>query len=250
MSNEWNTNLLSGIYFESLKQLFALDKQTDWPSAKWLTKQIKTFSNAFDIQFVDNDQYSADGRYYEEIIFDDHCVPTRSKSWHDLFNALIWTVFPASKRLLNQQHIEDIRAYGLTPRTQRRNHITHFDECGIVLAYVNQCVPQWLTEHNWKKAFVESQSLWDVEVKPFVFGHANYEMLLSPFLGLTGKWLGGEVQPVFFDMDLAEQYRYLDICLANQITDNALSHKGCLKPFPLLGGYLCRLSLTAYWQQC
>jgi hypothetical protein len=187
------------------------------------------------VKFADNDVYLDDSRYYEQIIFEDKSVPTRSESWHDLFNALIWSLFPETKRLLNIQHMEDISQYGLTPRTKRRNHITHFDECGVVLAHCNNELPELLAAHEWKAAFVEKRSQWGTQIKPFIFGHANYEMLLSPFLGLTGKWLAVEVDKGFFNRTLEEQYRYLDSQLVDNVVGGVFSHKGCLKPLPLLG---------------
>ena len=74
--------------------------------------------------FKGQSQFSEDEqRYYETIISEDGVVPTREQSWHDLFNALIWLQFPKTKSLLNELHISDIEAYGVNPRTARRNRI-------------------------------------------------------------------------------------------------------------------------------
>lgn len=235
ISNEWDTTPFEPIYFDDLKRRFGVDSLQDWPSIDWLTYQLSSDAGAAPVRFVENEHYLNDSRYYEQIIFEDKAVPTRSKSWHDLFNAMIWSLFPSTKQRLNQQHIEDIQQYGLTPRTSRRNHITHFDECGVVLAFSNKELPELLASHNWQAAFVEARSLWGRSIKPFIFGHANYEMLLSPFLGLTGKWLGVEVDEGFFTYSLSEQYCYLDSQLTDQIAAGCFSQKSCLKPLPLLG---------------
>jgi hypothetical protein len=233
MSNEWDTTFLKAIYFDDLRHLFDLHRLQVWPDTSWLNEQQE--QDIRNVSFVENEQYQADSRYYEQIIFEDKAVPTRAESWHDLFNALVWSLFPNTKRILNQQHMEDIREYGLSPRTKRRNHITHFDECGIVLAFSNAELIKQLTEHDWHRAFVENRGLWGKEIQPVVFGHANYEMLLSPFIGLTGKWLGIEVAESFFYETLENQYRHLDAKLASVATDGVFSNKGCLKPLPLLG---------------
>jgi hypothetical protein len=235
MSNDWCTGHLNGNYFEDLRARFDIHNLNNWPDTDWFTNLMYQRENVAPITFVDNEHYLNDSRYYEQIINEDKVVPTRSESWHDLFNALVWSLFPNTKQLLNQQHMEDIRKHGLMPRTRRRNHITHFDECGVVLAFSNSNLINMLNNHQWMQAFHDQRALWGTQIRPFVFGHANYEMLLSPFLGLTGKWVGVEVEERFFDMPLNQQYSVLDTQLVKSISNGLFSCKGCLKPLPLLG---------------
>ena len=118
--------------------------------------------------FKGQSQFSEDEqRYYETIISEDGVVPTREQSWHDLFNALIWLQFPKTKSLLNELHISDIEAYGVNPRTARRNRITHFDECGVVLAIEEprpsgveslEVFLQQLATHEWEQVFLKAPS--------------------------------------------------------------------------------------------
>ncbi|MDO6695585.1 DUF3025 domain-containing protein [Aliiglaciecola sp. 3_MG-2023] len=214
--------------------------------------------NDFGLSFKCQNSMSETDGYYETIIFKNKVIPTRPNSWHDLFNGLIWLSFPNTKTLLNQWHVEDIQAHGLTPRTQRRNQITLFDECGIILAVSDSQVCEYLANHQWQKVFIEDRHKWvnhcsmldhDVKVasnkdgqidnpqiKAFVFGHANYEMLLNPFIGLTGKWLAIRVNDSFFSENYAQQLSILDLSLYHYLlSKNSLSNTGKLPPIPLLG---------------
>lgn len=143
--------------------------------------------------FVCQDSMPADSRYYEQIIFEEHIIPTRKGSWHDFFNGIIWLQFPRTKTYLNCLHISEINAKGLTPRTKARNHITHFDECGVVLFIKGKSLfaqlEQLFEAQAWTTLFCELREEWHTSIFPVMFGHANFEMMLSPFIGLTGKVL-------------------------------------------------------------
>lgn len=189
-----------------------------------------------------NDLPVDDTRYYETIISEDGVVPTRENNWHDLFNALIWLQFPNTKSYLNQLHVKDISEYGAHPRTARRNHITHFDECGVVLAVPDNKIAQaneLLTDlalHNWNAVFCERKSVWFDGVFPLVFGHANLEMLLNPFIGLTGKWLAVIVDDNFASMSAQTQSQCVDAALLQRCREMGdFTDKRMLKPIPLLG---------------
>ncbi|AXT37522.1 DUF3025 domain-containing protein [Alteromonas sp. BL110] len=219
-------------------------------------------------QFPNDDQ-----RYYETIISEDGVVPTREQSWHDLFNALIWLQFPKTKSLLNALHISDINTHGVNPRTARRNRITHFDECGVVLAieapesialkkperlttlagsnneapdktmrgtpHKSDTLETFLAElasHQWERVFIEKRALWHTQVSPFIFGHANLEMMLNPFVGLTGKWLAVAVPKGFSRLDKWRQRLVLDNAMTVRIKAlNYFESTPLLKPLPLLG---------------
>ncbi|RDV25273.1 DUF3025 domain-containing protein [Alteromonas aestuariivivens] len=194
-------------------------------------------------EFIDQGQIAADEeRYYEQIIYESGVIPTREDSWHDLFNALIWHEFPLTKRYLNTLHMQDIREYGVHPRTSRRHRLTHFDECGVVLAVPRQHLDranrllQALADHQWEWAFLECRKWWGEVVIPVMFGHANLEMLLEPFIGLTGKWLAVTVGEEFVCLGSMQQQQMLDVALKERIQaleDFQPPH--ILKPLPLLG---------------
>ncbi len=202
-----------------------------------------TLSGAVFPEFVTQQSMAHHDGYYEQIVFQEHKVPTRCDNWHDFFNALIWMLFPQSKQALNRLHIDDISQHGLSPRTRRRNHITHFDECGVILAYEDEQDIQALAEHQWQDSFIAQRPRWGQQIDAFCFGHANLEMLLNPFTGLTGKWLGVKVEATFWQMSLAQQYAYLDKAFVTQhVQAGSFNLPKPLKPLPLLG-------IPGWWPQ-
>lgn len=238
----WFTSWLEKPYFKHLAQLFRMQQQSGFVDVATLNAWAAA-SGLSGMRFVcdaalqkKETALQTDGLYYEEIIHQTGCVPTRPDSWHDLFNALIWCLFPASKKALNQLHISEIQQHGLHPRTAVRNRVTHFDECGAVLTYCDKTHLQALQNHQWHEAFVEQRQKWQASTQLFMFGHANYEMLLAPYIGLTGKYIAIAVTDDFYAMPLEEQYQYLDKELCKLIHKGALfREKKMMKPLPLLG---------------
>jgi hypothetical protein len=202
--------------------------------------------------FVCQDSMPDDSRYYEQIIFEENVIPTRKCSWHDFFNGIIWLQFPQTKTYLNRLHISEINTHGLNPRTTVRNHITHFDECGVVLFVEGASLLATLhflfEMQEWTTLFCELKDEWNITIFPVVFGHANLEMLLTPFIGLTGKVLLIQIdeKPV---VQITRKNRHksivnqacissgwLDTLLLQHIQSNQTFHTS--KPFyplPLLG---------------
>lgn len=232
-----------------LNEVGLLDSSS-FPTVAQLNRATNRFQNNWNGPlFKGQSTFSPDEkRYYETIISEDNVVPTREDSWHDLFNALIWLQFPKTKQLLNTLHIEDIKAVGANPRTPRRNRITHFDECGVVLAVEhtkestaqsNIDISQWLDDlahHKWQNVFVEHREVWHQWITPFVFGHANLEMMLNPFIGLTGKWLAVAVPEGFHKQSPWQQRAILDDAMVDRIDKlGCFQHSPLLKPLPLLG---------------
>ena len=241
--------------FSQLEHLFALSQSPDWPNAAGLNRLSNQFSATQQAlpRFVCQSQLQPDGEYYEQIIFNHGHIPTRPDNWHDLFNGLIWLQFPRVKKLLNQQHVQDIDQYGVSPRTLRRNNLTHFDECGVVLAVEegHEFLLDALAQHQWHRVFVEHRAAWGQTIHPCVFGHANLEMLLQPFIGLTGKWLGVSVAPGFAALPLKQQRSVLDQKVAQLIErDDVLARHHALLPVPLLGipGYCAANHSSDFYQ--
>lgn len=239
----WHHEFIKQLPMLPMQQLethFGLCGFTDWPNAQGLN-DLKTLSgNLYIPDFVCQSQLTETGHYYEQIIHQLNIIPTRANSWHDLFNGLIWLQFPKTKRLLNQQHVEDIEQHGLSPRTLRRNNLTHFDECGVILTYQKGSVAEQqiknLEMHKWQSVFMENRPLWGKEVNSFIFGHANLEMLLQPFIGLTGKWLAVEVDRKFSSISYSEQLKQVDELLVRLIKkSNIFANQKPLYPLPLLG---------------
>jgi hypothetical protein len=59
-------------------------------------------------------------------------VPSRERNWHDLFNALTWLAFPATKAALNAVHQTTLLPGLQSFARVGRRHL--FDESGLVLA--------------------------------------------------------------------------------------------------------------------
>nr|WP_136249792.1 DUF3025 domain-containing protein [Ningiella ruwaisensis] len=160
-------------------------------SADYLQALKKQFAPNLAYDFVDQDSLR-DSRYYEQIIYQDKCIPTRKNSWHDFFNGLMWFQFPRTKAYLNELHWQDIQQFGLKKRTAARDRATHFDECGMVLINDSDFAEASLNTHQWKELFITNRKAWFAAkngVLPVHFGHANLEMLCKPFIGLTAKVL-------------------------------------------------------------
>lgn len=225
--------------FAPLLELFALDTLDNFPDCERLNELLIATVPDAQKRFIPQQQADELEGYYEEIIANYGQIPTRPDNWHDLFNALVWMMFPTTKNVLNQLHIEDIRLHGVHPRTRRRDTLTHFDECGVILAVEDDAMVEALSEHQWHHGFVENRRQWFTSVTPVVFGHANYEMLLKPYLGLTGKWLAVKVEQGFAGLSFAHQLKVLDALASQHISSQR--QPLALKPLPLLG-------VPGWWQ--
>src|SRR5215472_912789 len=103
---------------------------------------------------------------YDARITLDRTVPTRSRCWHDLMNALVWGAFPLAKRALHARQYRAVArrlvpgARRLPPaRTPEQDALALLDEGGVVL------VPRE----------VDIRASQTTEL--IVFGHAIYESL-------------------------------------------------------------------------
>jgi len=246
---DWDINFLKAHAAPpvvGLLDTMSLLSLSDFPDDVMLNTLIKRHYHSWSAPtFKGQSKFGEDElRYYEAIISQDATVPTRERSWHDLFNALVWLQFPNTKTLLNTLHMLDIAEYGVHPRTSRRNRITHFDECGVVLAMEagtdladnGNSFLHSLASHEWREVFINRKHYWGRHVHPFIFGHANLEMMLSPFEGLTGKWLAVRVDEGFSELSYWEQRNVVDAALVERIrTLGCFTRSPLLKPIPLLG---------------
>lgn len=216
-------------WFADLAALTPLYQWLDWPSHGQLSAQLGAPAA---IHFVAAAPM-AEG--YEAHIARLGVVPTRSHNWHDLYNALIWALFPASKRAMNHAHLAAMAAGG--GRGARRDAITLFDECGLLLVAEDAAVFAELNAHQWPALLWQRRQQWLAgTIRPYLFGHALYEALHQPFAGLCGKVLGVIVAPGFGQLPLAERYALLDQHLALAIAaGQCLNAPRWLAPLPLLG---------------
>ena len=217
-----------GPYLKSVYETYNLAALTPITSTSTLLNELATRNRIMNVpRFVDQCSFDNDPRYYEQIIAEDKVVPCRLSCWHDFFNGLIWLEFPKTKWLLNRLHMDDISRFGTHPRTPKRNRITHFDECGLVLQVNSEkgmALVDQLAQHQWKTVLHANADVWGKDIKPIIFGHANLEMLLNPFMSLTAKWV------------VVETASNMDEALASLLIErDCFNLKGCFKPLPLMG---------------
>lgn len=166
---------------------------------------------------------------YEVRIYQRGEVQTRINNWHDFFHALIWMNFPHAKVKLNDLHYHAMRSRvfkGLDKRNQMENQLTHFDECGAVIVSTDVDLLKMIKQGQWKTLFCDNKECWGEKIRCVVFGHALYEKLLSPYIGLCAHAILIQVNSI----NLEQQY--LDKLIASRI--RASLKKG-LQPFPMLG---------------
>lgn len=175
-----------------------------------------------------------DGLGYERRIWERGEVETRPDNWHDFFNALIWLAFPRAKAALNARHIREMGAED-TLRGEVRDALTHFDECGLVVACSNSLLLDLLRGFRWKELFWGQRAAVQRDMCFFVFGHATCEQLLAPFRGLTAKALLYPVGQDWLDLPARERLAALDALLAADFAAGRPASPRQLQPVPLLG---------------
>jgi len=189
------------------------------------------------IRFVPHEASAADGEPYEARIFRSGEVATREGNWHDLFNALAWLAFPATKRELNRIHGEELsrlqnRQDG---RGSARDVLTLFDESGVLVASADASLDALLSGFQWKALFWNRRADVLRHMRFFVFGHALHEHVLKPYPGITGKALILEVDQDFVQSPLSAQRALIDERAAGWFATHALASTRLLAPLPLLG---------------
>lgn len=177
-----------------------------------------------------------DGWGYEMRIAQFGCVETRTESWHDFFNALVWLRFPLAKAALSAAHYAAMSSAG---RGQRRDALTHFDECGVILVARDPAYLAQVREFRWRGLFWDNRADLAANLEVVIFGHATYEQLLQPFRGLTAKAILLHLPPehAYWQMVASERWAFLDAYLADYLSRPAttLTRPRDLHPFPLLG---------------
>ena len=120
----------------------------------------------------------ADAPAYEQHIDATGEVPTRPDDWHDFFNALAWCVWPRSKAACNALHLAEQsarEAAGLAGRGSRRDALTQFDECGILVVSADPEVSALLAAHAWEVAFWQRRDRLLATTRFLVFGHGSWD---------------------------------------------------------------------------
>ena len=176
---------------------------------------------------------------YEERVFQRGEIETRPDDWHDFFNALAWLAYPRAKRALNGRHhaaLQAQRAAGRSERGALRDAATQFDECGIAVACAAPALIELIRRHAWKDLFWARRAELAREMRFFVFGHATWDQLRAPFLGLTAKAVLIDVGQAWLSLPIERQRADIDGWLAEIFSrGEAFSRPGDFQPLPLLG---------------
>ncbi|HTV19493.1 MAG TPA: DUF3025 domain-containing protein [Polyangiaceae bacterium] len=157
---------------------------------------------------------------YDRFIDETDQIPTRSRSWHDFFNACIWTRLPRAKLAVHAAQRAEGAARTSPGRSRRQDWLTHFDECGVVLVSARRELLDRVAALDWQRTFVDEREPFVNDVRVFCFGHAILEALREPYVGLMGKALlchlpdQGLAQPDAPDTALAHLDRWLAARLA------------------------------------
>ena len=178
------------------------------------------------------------GLTYEERIYWLGEIETRPGNWHDAFNALVWLAFPRSKAALNARHHQAFAAGGGVGQASRgalRDCLTQFDECGAVVVCSRLDLWQALCRHRWQEVFWTRRAETRRHLRVFVFGHASYDMLRTPHLGLCAKSLLLHVDADWHGQDPAQQLLDVDARLAQRFASDFTPRPRDLQPLPLLG---------------
>ncbi|HRP67643.1 MAG TPA: DUF3025 domain-containing protein, partial [Thauera sp.] len=121
---------------------------------------------------------TGDAEGYEARIFARGEVPTRAGDWHDFFNALAWCAWPRTKAACNRLHLAELHARaaaGLPGRGPRRDALTQFDECGLVVVSADAELPALLAAHAWEEALWTRRARLRQTTRFLVFGHGSWD---------------------------------------------------------------------------
>ena len=197
----------------------------------------------------------ASGMSYEERAYWLGEVETRPGNWHDGFNALTWLSYPLTKAALNARHHHALDQNHRSTGGRRgplRDALTQFDECGV--AVVSSELELWedIRAHRWKEVFWTKREGIRRSLRVFVFGHASFDMLRTPRLGLCGKALFLHVDAAWLAQSLPAQRADVDRRMAQRFSGDLQTYARPrdFHPLPLLGipGATPDNELPAYYE--
>ena len=113
--------------------------------------------------------------------------------------------------------------------------LTLFDEGGLIVASSDPALTALLTGFQWKELFWLHREELQQQMRFLVFGHALYEKLLAPFVGVTGKAALFEVAPSLLRSPLEEQVAAADSAMGRWVDADSLKAPVALQPLPVLG---------------
>ena len=176
------------------------------------------------LRFVASEQPLA-ARDYEQRILRTGLIPTRTDTWHDVMNALVWLRFPRFKAALNAAHVAAMEDESGSLRGRRRDALTMLDESGVWVTSEHASLTDALRNREWQSLFWEQRDAVAAQMQFVVVGHALLEKMLRPYPRITGKCLilvGKTTDAAFIEP------------LASVAVQN-LNSPAELAPLPLLG---------------
>lgn len=175
-----------------------------------------------------------DGLSYEQRLYCRGELEFRERSWHDLFNVLVWLGFPLAKAALNaRHHAAPAVSQGRGPV---RDALTLFDESGLIVLSADARLLEMVRGFDWKSLFWTHRAQVIDGMRCLPFGHALCEKALSPYKGMTGHSLLFDVDRDFLGLSAAAQLREVDARVAEHLADPAaMLDTRELAPLPLLG---------------
>ena len=186
------------------------------------------------IRFVPANQLP--GVNYEEHIFRTGEVSTREKSWHDLFNALVWSRFPSLKVAMNAVHFRELGSGREGRRGKQRDALTLLDESGVIVVSSTMEYLDALAGRDWMSVFRDNASAWHSEIKVFVLGHALLEKFPQPYKSLTAHALLMRLDNSLLAEPRLTLMQMIDEMLAEcLLAGSILDSPASLSPLPLMG---------------
>lgn len=198
----------------------------EWPEIAAFNREFER--HALALRCVDQDaSLVPDGEHYETRIARRGELSTRTRNWHDLFNAMVWLRWPAMKWAMNARQVADIDTVGPKQRTRAQHALTHFDEAGVVLVLRDARRLDAWDVHDWVGLF---DGLQPADFRLVVVGHALLEIALDPARLLVGKALAA------MDADPHRSAERIVEALTQRIANaQLLLDPQDLRPLPLMG---------------
>jgi len=166
---------------------------------------------------------------YERHIYLTGQVPTRERSWHDLFNALVWCRLPRMKAAMNELHFLNLDCATDGCRGRLRDALTLLDESGVIVYGTDKDALDALASQDWDTAFWKYRSYWGTTLRVIICGHAILEKFLQPYKSVTAHAL-----LVHTPGPLSVER--LDRCLGVSLGKKGwVDSPACLSPLPLMG---------------
>ncbi|MBL8514578.1 MAG: DUF3025 domain-containing protein [Betaproteobacteria bacterium] len=212
----------------------------NWPTLDDLNAEAKGLTNArgLPLRFVASPT-GASAMQYESRIAETGEIASRECNWHDLFNACAWLSFPAAKGAISDMHAELLAERGedeARARSVERDVLTLLDEGGIAIACADPELGEAIRGFRWRELFWDRREACLSGLRCFLFGHAQLEKALNPYVGVTARAVIVPVGEVFLGASREAQVAVIDQHLARWLGKRShLSSTHRLHPFPYLG---------------